>query len=141
LAKIERKLPATKKRNGAGLWLLHRYQRRVRHVGDLFVLAEQWSSNHICRVSSRKTKQRYGDVLENKTFVSSQAFQNLAATDLPVCVACSSDAQGYPIPRDYCLYIPNAQGVDMKDGTGRIFFASSRPEAELKQLLDVQRQQ
>ena len=29
----------------------------------------------------------------------------------------------------------------MKDGTGRIFFASSRLEAELKQLLDVQQQQ
>jgi hypothetical protein len=40
-----------------------------------------------------------------------------------------------------CLYVPNAQGADMKDGNGRIFFVSSRPEAELKQLLDVQQQQ
>jgi hypothetical protein len=29
----------------------------------------------------------------------------------------------------------------MKDGNGRIFFVSSRPESELKQLLDVQQQQ
>jgi hypothetical protein len=40
---------------------------------------------------------------------------------------------------EYCLNIPNAQSVDMKDGNGRIFFVSSRPESELKQLLEVQR--
>jgi hypothetical protein len=29
----------------------------------------------------------------------------------------------------------------MKDGNGRIFFISPRPESELKQLLEVQQQQ
>ena len=51
-----------------------------------------------------------------------------------------ANSAGTVIPRGYCLYIPNAQGADFKDGTGRIFFASSRPEAELKQLLEVQQQ-
>jgi hypothetical protein len=53
----------------------------------------------------------------------------------------SADSSVVLMPRGYCLYIPNAQGADMKDGTGRIFFTSSRPEAELKQLLEVQQQQ
>jgi hypothetical protein len=44
-------------------------------------------------------------------------------------------------PHRYCLYVPNAQGVDMKDGNGQIFFMDSRPESELKQLLEVQQQQ
>jgi hypothetical protein len=52
-----------------------------------------------------------------------------------------ADSDGTLIPRGYCLYIPNAQGADFKDGTGRIFFVSSRPESELKQLLEVQQQQ
>ena len=69
------------------------------------------------------------------------AFQQLATADVPVYVARSSDSSGNIIPRGYCLYIQNAQGADMKDGTGRIFFISSRPESELKQLLDVQQQQ
>jgi hypothetical protein len=69
------------------------------------------------------------------------AFQNLAAAGAPIYVARSADAGGVLIPRGYCLYIPNAQGADMKDGNGRIFFVSSRPESELKQLLDVQQQQ
>ncbi len=69
------------------------------------------------------------------------AFQQLAAADVPVYVARSSDSSGNLIPSGYCLYIPNAQGADMKDGNGRIFFISSRPESELKQLLDVQQQQ
>jgi hypothetical protein len=69
-----------------------------------------------------------------------EAFQQLAAADAPVYVARSSDPDGTLIPRGYCLYIPNAQGADMKDGNGRIFFASPRPESELKQLLDVQQQ-
>jgi len=70
-----------------------------------------------------------------------EAFQKLANADVPVYVARSSDPDGTLIPRGYCLYIPNAQGADFKDGTGRIFFASPRPESELKQLLDVQQQQ
>jgi hypothetical protein len=70
-----------------------------------------------------------------------KAFQQLATADMPVYVARSSDPDGTLIPRGYCLYIPNAQGADMKDGNGRIFFTSPRPEAELKQLLDVQQQQ
>jgi hypothetical protein len=69
------------------------------------------------------------------------AFENLAAAGAPVYVARSEDAHGYPIPSGYCLYIPNAQSADMKDGNGRIFFVSSRPDSELKQLLDVQHQQ
>ncbi len=70
-----------------------------------------------------------------------EAFQKLANADVPVYVARSSDSSGNIIPRGYCLYIQNAQGADMKDGNGRIFFASPRPESELKQLLDVQQQQ
>ncbi len=70
-----------------------------------------------------------------------EAFQQLAIADAPVYVARSSDPDGTLIPRGYCLYIENAQGADMKDGKGRIFFVSSRPESELKQLLDVQQQQ
>ena len=70
-----------------------------------------------------------------------EAFQQLATADVPVYVARSSNPDGTLIPRGYCLYIPNAQGADFKDGTGRIFFASPRPESELKQLLDVQQQQ
>ena len=70
-----------------------------------------------------------------------EAFQKLATADVPVYVARSSNPDGTLIPRGYCLYIPNAQGADFKDGTGRIFFASPRPESELKQLLDVQQQQ
>jgi hypothetical protein len=70
-----------------------------------------------------------------------EAFQKLATADVPVYVARSSNPDGTLIPRGYCLYIPNAQGADFKDGTGRIFFASPRPEAELKQLLDIQQQQ
>lgn len=69
-----------------------------------------------------------------------EAFQQLAVAAAPVYVARSSDAHGVPIPSGYCLYIPNAQGADFKDGNGRIFFVSSRPESELKQLLDVQQQ-
>jgi hypothetical protein len=69
-----------------------------------------------------------------------EAFQKLATADVPVYVARSSNPDGTLIPRGYCLYIPNAQGADFKDGTGRIFFTSPRPEAELKQLLDVQQQ-
>jgi len=69
-----------------------------------------------------------------------EAFQKLATADVPVYVARSSDPDGTLIPRGYCLYIPNAQGADFKDGTGRIFFASPRPESELKRLLDVQQQ-
>jgi len=69
-----------------------------------------------------------------------EAFQQLATADVPVYVARSSNPDGTLIPRGYCLYIPNAQGADFKDGTGRIFFTSPRPEAELKQLLDVQQQ-
>jgi hypothetical protein len=69
------------------------------------------------------------------------AFQTLAAAGMPVYVERSSDASGNPIPGGFCLYIPNAQGADMKDGNGRIFFVSSRPESELKQLLDVQQRQ
>jgi hypothetical protein len=69
------------------------------------------------------------------------AFQNLAAAGVPICIARSSDAYGNPIPSGYCLYIPNAQSADLKDGNGRIFFVSSRPESELQQLLDVQQQQ
>ena len=69
-----------------------------------------------------------------------EAFQKLANADVPVYVARSSDPDGTLIPRGYCLYIPNAQGADFKDGTGRIFFASPRPESELKRLLDVQQQ-
>jgi len=70
-----------------------------------------------------------------------EAFQQLAVAAAPVYVARSSNPDGTLIPRGYCLYIPNAQGADMKDGNGRIFFASSRPESELKQLLDLQQQQ
>ena len=70
-----------------------------------------------------------------------EAFQKLANADVPVYVARSSDADGTLIPRGYCLYIPNAQAVDMKDGNGRIFFISPRPESELQQLLEVQQQQ
>lgn len=70
-----------------------------------------------------------------------EVFQKLANADVPVYVARSSDPDGTLIPRGYCLYIPNAQGADFKDGTGRIFFASPRPEAELKRLLEVQQQQ
>jgi len=70
-----------------------------------------------------------------------EAFQQLATADVPVYVARASDSDGTLIPRGYCLYIPNAQGADFKDGTGRIFFASPRPESELKQLLDIQQQQ
>ena len=70
-----------------------------------------------------------------------EAFQQLAAADAPVYIARASDSNGALIPSGYCLYIPNAQGADMKDGNGRIFFVSSRPESELKQLLDVQQQQ
>jgi hypothetical protein len=69
------------------------------------------------------------------------AFQSLAVADVPVYVARSADSSGVLLPRGYCLYIPNAQGADMKDGNGRIFFVSSRPESELKQLLEVQQQQ
>ena len=69
-----------------------------------------------------------------------EAFQQLAVAAAPVYVARSSNPDGTLIPRGYCLYIPNAQGADFKDGTGRIFFASSRPESELKQLLDLQQQ-
>jgi hypothetical protein len=70
-----------------------------------------------------------------------EAFQKLATADVPVYVARSSNPDGTLISRGYCLYIPNAQGADFKDGNGRIFFASPRPESELKQLLDVQQQQ
>jgi hypothetical protein len=70
-----------------------------------------------------------------------EAFQQLATAAAPVYVARASDSSGVPIPSGYCLYIPNAQGADMKDGNGRIFFVSSRPESELKQLLDIQQQQ
>jgi hypothetical protein len=34
----------------------------------------------------------------------------------------------------------DAQGADMKDGNGRIFFTSPLTESELKQLLEVQQQ-
>jgi len=70
-----------------------------------------------------------------------EAFQQLAVAAAPVYVTRSSNPDGTLISRGYCLYIPNAQGADMKDGNGRIFFASSRPESELKQLLDLQQQQ
>jgi len=70
-----------------------------------------------------------------------EAFQQLAAAGAPVYIARSSDSSGNPIPSGYCLSIPNAQGADFKDGTGRIFFVSPRSESELKQLLDVQQQQ
>ncbi len=69
------------------------------------------------------------------------AFENLADANVPVFVARSSDSSGNTIPSGYCLYIPNAQGADMKDGNGRIFFVSPRPDSELKQLLDIQQQQ
>jgi hypothetical protein len=69
-----------------------------------------------------------------------EAFQKLATADVPVYVARSSDPDGTLIPRGYCLYIPNAQGADFKDGTGRIFFASPRPEDELKRLIENQQQ-
>ncbi len=69
-----------------------------------------------------------------------EAFQQLATAAVPVYVARSSNPDGTLIPRGYCLYIPNAQGADFKDGTGRIFFGSPRPEAELKRLRDVQQQ-
>lgn len=68
------------------------------------------------------------------------AFENLATADVPVYITRSSDASGNAIPGGYCLYIHNAQGADMKDSDGRIFFISPRPESELKQLLDVQQQ-
>jgi hypothetical protein len=69
------------------------------------------------------------------------AFQILADANVPVFVARSSDSDGNTIPSGYCLYIPNAQSADMKDGNGRIFFVSPRPDSELKQLLDIQQQQ
>jgi len=69
------------------------------------------------------------------------AFENLAIADVPVYITRSSDASGNAIPGGYCLYIHNAQGADMKDSDGRIFFISPRPESELKQLLEVQQQQ
>jgi hypothetical protein len=68
------------------------------------------------------------------------AFQYLAAAGVAVHVARSADARGYIIPNLYCLYLANAQIADMNDGNGRIFFASSRSESELKQLLDIQQQ-
>ena len=67
-----------------------------------------------------------------------EAFQKLATADVPVYVARSSNPDGTLIPRGYCLYIPNAQGADFKDGTGRIFFASPRSEDELKRLREIQ---
>ena len=57
-------------------------------------------------------------------------FQQLAAADVPVYVARSSDPDGTLISRGYCLYISNAQGADFKDGTGRIFFASVVRQAD-----------
>lgn len=69
-----------------------------------------------------------------------EAFQKLANADVSVYVTRSSDADGSLIPSGYCLYIPNAQSADFKDGNGRIFFASPRPEAELKRLRDIQQQ-
>jgi len=69
------------------------------------------------------------------------AFQQLAVAGAPVYVTRSADSSGNLIPSGYCLYISNAQGADMKDGNGRIFFISPRPESELKQLLEVQQQQ
>jgi hypothetical protein len=69
------------------------------------------------------------------------AFQQLVVAGVPVYITRSSDSSGNPIPSGYCLYIHNAQGADMKDSDGRIFFISPRPESELKQLLEVQQQQ
>ena len=69
------------------------------------------------------------------------AFENLAIANVPVFIARSSDSSGNAIPGGYCLYVHNAQGADMKDSDGRIFFVSPRPESELKHLLDVQQQQ
>jgi hypothetical protein len=79
---------------------------------------------------------------EKYTFQNNKdAFENLADANVPVYVARSSDSSGNPIPGGYCLYVHNAQGADMKDSDGRIFFVSPRPESELKQLLDIQQQQ
>jgi hypothetical protein len=92
----------------------------------------------------RHFDSKLADEIRSEKYVlqkNKDAFENLAAAAAPVYVARSVDANGYPTPSGYCLYIPNAQSADMKDGNGRIFFVSSRPDSELKQLLDVQRQQ
>lgn len=68
------------------------------------------------------------------------AFENLAAADVPVCVARSADSSGNVIPALYCLYIPNAKNADMDNGNGRIFFETAGPVSEMERLLDVQKQ-
>jgi hypothetical protein len=91
----------------------------------------------------RHFDQTLADEIRTEKFTlqhNKDAFQSLAAAGVPVYVERSSDSSGNPIPSGYCLYIPNAQGADMKDGNGRIFFVSSRPESELKQFLEVQQQ-
>lgn len=92
----------------------------------------------------RHFDSRLADEIRSEKYVlqnNKDAFANLAAAGAPIYIARSEDANGYPIPSGYCLYIPNAQSADMKDGNGRIFFLSSRPDSELKWLLDIQRRQ
>ena len=106
-------------------------------VAALGVGAEYWQmKRHFDNTLADEIRSEKYTLQNNR-----DAFQNLAAANVPVFVARSSDSGGVPIPRGYCLYIPNAQGADVKDGYGRIFFVCSRPESELKQLLDVQQQQ
>jgi hypothetical protein len=106
-------------------------------VAALGIGATYWQmKNHFDRTLADEIRaEKY--TLKN----NGDAFQQLAAAGVPVYVEGSSDASGNPIPGGFCLYIPNAQGADMKDGNGRIFFISSRSESELKQLLNVQQRQ
>jgi hypothetical protein len=71
-----------------------------------------------------------------KTMALNQAtFHELAVANAPVHITRSADDRGSTIPGGFCLYIQGAQGADMKDGAGRIFFISPRPENEIQQLL------
>jgi hypothetical protein len=75
-------------------------------------------------------------VSTEKTMAVNQAtFHELAVADAPIHLARSTDERGYTIPGGFCLYIQGAQGADMQNGAGRIFFISPHPENELEQLL------
>lgn len=90
-----------------------------------------------------KIKRHYDTALveqitsETNTLKQNQkAFTALGILNAPIHVARSTDSQGHFLPNTYCIYVEGAQEADMADKTGRIFFGSSRSEAELKQLLN-----
>jgi hypothetical protein len=106
-------------------------------IAALGIGAAYWQmKRHFDRTLAEEISSEKYTLQNNK-----DAFENLAVADVPVYISRSADSSGNTIPGGYCLYIHNAQGADMKDNDGRIFFISPRPESELKQLLDIQQEQ